>query len=342
MTLWNLTLWLNDYARQYPFTYMYCGYIHKVLVGLVDTASGNPKNKKEIKKEIKTKAKQLQSILAIDITNNLNMIKLLVKKLYKHNKWKNIMVAVSESGKIRLNYNEFILYFALDSDGTIKECNASNTIDSVLLYSKTPDNVFDNTKIFQFDQWMEELKYYHVNINGEDNLSMESRYGVGIRDLSKDDVILQSYGRIFAHYLNLQQNRMCTTRDITPEGLSYIYRVFLRDIVEVTKAPQEDLDTKIENFFKIVTHLVDNFPYKEVTILYTDTRTVTAMFRATTNDDISALRHVASISLKAEENGYIESITGKAHGKEEVVLYDRTEGLRPLTNWWKDDKNEEV
>ena len=34
MTLWNLTLWLNDYARQYPFTYMYCEYIHKVLVGL--------------------------------------------------------------------------------------------------------------------------------------------------------------------------------------------------------------------------------------------------------------------------------------------------------------------
>lgn len=342
MTLWNLTLWLNENARQYPFTYMYCEYIHKVLIGLVDTASGNPKNKKEIKKEIKTKAKQLQSILAIDITNNLNMIKLLVKKLYKHSKWKNIMVAVSETGKIRLNYDEFILYFTLDSDGTIKECNASNTIDSVLLYSKTPDNVFDNTKIFQFDQWMEELKRYHVNINGEDTLTMDSRYEVGIRDLSKDDVILQSYGRIFAHYLNLQQNRMCTTRDITPEELYYIYRVFLRDIVEVTKVPQEDLDTQIENFFKIVTYLVDNFPYKEVTILYTDTRTVTAMFRATTNDDVSTLRHVASISLKAEENGYIESITGKAHGKEEIVLYDRTEGLRPLTNWRKDDENEEV
>ena len=39
------------------------------------------------------------------------------------------------------------------------------------------------------------------------------------------------------------------------------------------------------------------------------------MFRTTTNDDISTLRHVASISLKADENGYIESITGKAHGK---------------------------
>lgn len=79
MTLCNLTLLLNNYARQYPFAYMYCEYIHKVLVGQVNTASGNPKNKKEIKKEIKTKAKQLQSILAIDITNNLNMIKLLVK-----------------------------------------------------------------------------------------------------------------------------------------------------------------------------------------------------------------------------------------------------------------------
>ena len=342
MTLWNLSLWLNDYARQYPFTYMYCEYIHKVLVGLVDTASGNPKNKKEIKKEIKTKARQLQSILAIDITNNLDMIKILVKKLYKHSKWKNIMVAVSETGKIRLNYDEFILYFALDNDGSIKECNASNTIDSVLLYSKTSDNVFDNTKIFQFDQWMEELKRYHVNTNGEDTLTMDSRYEVDIRDLSKDDVILQSYGRIFAHYLNLQQNRMCTTHNITPEELSYIYRVFLRDIVEVTKTPQEDLDIQIENFFKIVTSLIDNFPYKEVTILYTDTRTVTAMFRTTTNDDVSALRHVVSISLKADENGYIESITGKAHGKEEVVLYDRTEGLRPLTNWWEDDKNEKV
>ena len=335
MTLWNLTLWLNDYARQYPFTYMYCEYIHKVLVGQVDTASGNPKNKKEIKKEIKTKARQLQSILAIDITNNLNMIKILVKKLYKHSKWKNIMVAVSKLGEIRLNYDEFILYFTLDTDGSIKECNASNTIDSVLLYSKTSDNVSDNTKIFQFDQWLEELKRYHVNINGEDTLTMDSRYEVGIRDLSKDDVILQSYGRIFAHYLNLQQNRMYTKRDITPEGLSYIYKVFLRDIVEVTKTPQKDLDTQIENFFKIVTHLVDNFPYKEVTILYTDTRTVTAMFRTTTNEDLLALRHVASISLEADENGYIKSITGKAHGNEEVVLYDRKEGLRPLTNWWE-------
>ena len=342
MTLWNLSLWLNDYARQYPFTYMYCEYIHKVLVGLVDTASGNPKNKKEIKKEIKTKARQLQSILTIDITNNLDMIKILVKKLYKHSKWKNIMVAVSEAGRIRLNYDEFILYFALDNDGSIKECNASNTIDSVLLYSKTSDNVSDNTKIFQFDQWLEELKRYHVNINGEDNLSMESRYEVSIRDLSKDDVILQSYGRIFAYYLNLQQNRMCTTRDITPEALSYIYKVFLRDVVEVTGALQEDLNIQIENFFKIVTSLIDNFSYKEVTILYTDTRTVTAMFRTIANDGVSTLRHVASISLKADENGYIESITGKAHGKEEVVLYDGTEGLRPLTNWWKDDENEKV
>lgn len=179
------------------------------------------------------------------------------------------------------------------------------------------------------------LKYYHVNTNGEDTLTMDSRYEVGIRDLSKDDAILQSYGRIFAHYLNLQQNRMCTTRDITPEALSYIYKVFLRDIVEVTKTPQEDLDTQIENFFKIVTSLVDNFPYKEVTILYTDTRTVTAMFRTTANDDVSTLRHVASISLKADENGYIESITGIAYHKDGIVLYDKKDGLRPLENWWE-------
>ena len=83
MTLWDLTLLLNDNGRQHPFAFMYCEYIHKVLVGLVDTASGNPKDKKQIKKKIKTKAKQLQSILSIDITNNLNMIKILVKKLYK-------------------------------------------------------------------------------------------------------------------------------------------------------------------------------------------------------------------------------------------------------------------
>lgn len=341
MTLWNLTLWLNDYARQYPFTYMYCEYIHKVLVGQVDTASGNPKNKKEIKKNIKTKARQLQSILAIDITNNLDMIKTLVKKLYKHSKWKNIMVAVSELGEIRLNYDEFILYFTLDTDGTIKECRATNTIDSVLLYSKTADNVFDNTKIFLFDKWLEELKYYHVNTNGENTLTKDSRYEIGIRGLSTDEVILQSYGRIFAHYLGLHQYRIYNKCDITSDGLSYIYNVFLRDIAEVTGTLQEDLDIQIENFFKIVTPLVDNFPYKEVTILYTDTRTVTAMFRTATSDDISTLRHVASISLKADENGYIESITGKAHGKEEVVLYDRNEGLKPLTNWWKDD-NEKV
>lgn len=336
MTLWNLTLWLNDYARQYPFTYMYCEYIHKVLIGLVDAASGNPKNKKEIKKEIKTKAKQLQSILAIDITNNLNMIKLLVKKLYKHSKWKNIMVAVSELGRIRLNYDEFILYFTLDSDGTIKECRASNTIDSVLLYSKTSDNVSDNTKIFQFDQWMEELKYYHVNTNGEDTLTMDSRYEVSIRDLSKDDVILQSYGRIFAHYLNLQQNRMCTTRDITPEELSYIYRVFLRDIVEVTKAPQEDLDGQIENLVKIITHLSDNFAYKKVTVVYMGARTVSAMFKATRGEEgLFADTYDISITLEADEDGYIKSITGIAYHKDGIVLYDKKDGLRPLENWWE-------
>lgn len=342
MTLWNLTLWLNDYARQYPFTYMYCEYIHKVLVGQVDTASGNPKNKKEIKKNIKTKARQLQSILAIDITNNLDMIKTLVKKLYKHSKWNNIMVAVSELGEIRLQYDEFILYFTLDTDGTIKECRATNTIDSVLLYSKIAENASDNTKIFLFDQWLEELKYYHVNTNSENTLTKESRYEVGIRGQPTDEVILQSYGRIFAHYLGLHQYRIYGKCDITPDGLSYIYNIFLRDIAEATEIPQSELNAQIENFFKIVTPLVDNFPYKEVTILYTDTRTVTAMFRTTSNDDVTTLRHVASISLEADKNGYIESITGKAHGKEEVVLYDRNEGLKPLTNWWEADKNEEV
>lgn len=337
MTLWNLTLWLNDYARQYPFTYMYCEYIHKVLVGLVDTASGNPKNKKEIKKEIKTKARQLQSILAIDITNNLDMIKILVKKLYKHSKWKNIMVAVSETGKIRLNYDEFILYFALDNDGSIKECNASNTIDSVLLYSKTSDNVFDNTKIFQFDQWLEELKRYHVNINGEDNLSMESRYEVDTRDLSKDDIILQSYGRIFAHYLNLQQNRKCTTRNITPEELSYIYRVFLRDIVEVTKTPKSELDAQVENLFKIITHLADNFTYKTVSVVYMGARTVSAMFRVNHCDEggLSSCTYDISITVEADENGCIESITGIAYHKDGIVLYDKKDGLRPIENWWE-------
>ena len=346
MTLWNLSLWLNDYARQYPFTYMYCEYIHKILVGLVDTASGNPKNKKEIKKNIKTKARQLQSILAIDITNNLDMVKTLVKKLYKHSKWKNIMVAVSELGEIKLHYDEFILSFTLESDGAIKECRASfagsDAIDSILLYSKTPDNVFDNTKIFQFDKWMEALKYYHVNIDGEDTLTIDSRYKVSVKEISKDDAILQSYGRIVASYLDIQQSRIYNKYPAPRGEVTPIYNIFLKDIVEVTGALQEDLDIQIENFFKIVTHLVDNFPYKEVTILYTDTRTVTAMFRTTTNEDLLALRHVASISLEADENGYIKSITGKAHGKEEVVLYDRKEGLRPLTNWWKDDKNEKV
>ena len=346
MTLWNLSLWLNDYARQYPFTYMYCEYIHKVLVGLVDTASGNPKNKKEIKKNIKTKARQLQFILAIDITNNLNMVKTLVKKLYKHSKWKNIMVAVSELGEIKLHYDEFILYFTLDSDGTIKECRAaitaSDVIDGILLYSKTPDNVFDNMKIFQFDKWLEELKYYHVNIDGEDTLSMESRYEVDIKEISKDDAILQSYGRIVASYLDIQQNRIYNKYPAPRGEVTPIYNAFLRDIAEVTGTPQEDLDIQIENFFEIVTHLVDNFPYKEAIILYTDTRTVTAMFRTTTNDVVSTLRHIVSISLEAEENGYIKSITGKAYGNEEIILYDRKEGLGPLTNWWKEDKNEKV
>lgn len=336
MTLWDLTLLLNDNGRQHPFALMYCEYIHKVLVGLVDTASGNPKDKKQIKKKIKTKAKQLQSILSIDITNNLNMIKILVKKLYKYSKWKGICITVNELGEIRLNYDEFVLYFTLDNDGTIKECRASNTIDSVLLYSKTPDSVFDNTKIFQFDQWLEELKYYHVNTNNEDTLTLDSRYEVGAGDATKDDVILRSYGRVVAHYLGLHQYRVYKKCDISPEGLSYIYRLFLNDIVEVTKTPKSELDTQIENFFKIVTHLVDNFPYKEVTIVYTDTRTVCAMFR-TTQDEQGLLAHSydISITVEADENGCIESITGIAYHKDGIVLYDKKDGLRPLENWWE-------
>lgn len=265
------------------------------------------------------------------------MIKILVKKLYKHSKWKNIMVAVSELGEIRLNYDEFILYFSLDNDESIKECNASNTIDSVLLYSKTPDSVFDNTKIFQFDQWMEELKHYHVNTNGENTLTMDSRYEVSIRDLSKDDVILQSYGRIFAHYLNLQQNRKYTTRDITLEELSYIYRVFLRDIVEVTKTQQEDLNIQIENLFKIITHLADNFTYKKVSVIYMGARTISAMFRVNHYDEggLSSCAYDISITVEADENGCIESITGIAYHKDGIVLYDKKDGLRPIENWWE-------
>lgn len=94
------------------------------------------------------------------------------------------------------------------------------------------------------------MKRYHVNTNGEDTLTMDSRYEVGIRDLSKDDVILQSYGRIFAHYLNLQQNRMYTTRDNTPERLSYIYKVYLRNIADATGTPKSELDAQIETYLR--------------------------------------------------------------------------------------------
>lgn len=44
------------------------------------------------------------------------MIKILVKKLYKHSKWKNIMVAVSELGEIRLINDEFIPRIHVHSD----------------------------------------------------------------------------------------------------------------------------------------------------------------------------------------------------------------------------------
>lgn len=73
--------------------------------------------------------------------------------------------------------------------------------------------------------------------------------------------------------------------------------------------------------------------------MYMGARTVSAMFKVTHNEEgLSAYTYDISITLEADENGYIQSITGIAYHKDGIVLYDKKDGLRPLENWWKVNK----
>ena len=155
-------------------------------------------------------------------------------------------------------------------------------------------------------------------------------------DMTKDDIILRNYGHIVTHFLSVR-HKINNKRDNTPERLSYIYKVYLRNIADATGTPKSELDAQVENFFKIVTHLVDNFTYKKVSVVYMGARTVSAMFRVNHCDEggLSSCTYDISITVEADENGCIESITGIAYHKDGIVLYDKKDGLRPIENWWE-------
>ena len=155
-------------------------------------------------------------------------------------------------------------------------------------------------------------------------------------DMTKDDIILRNYGHIVTHFLSVR-HKINNKRDNTPERLSYIYKVYLRNIADATGTPKSELDAQVENLFKIITHLADNFTYKKVSVIYMGVRTVSAMFRVNHCDEggLSSCTYDISITVEADENGCIESITGIAYHKDGIVLYDRKDGLRPLENWWE-------
>ena len=155
-------------------------------------------------------------------------------------------------------------------------------------------------------------------------------------DMTKDDIILRNYGHIITHFLSVR-HKINNKRDNTPERLSYIYKVYLRNIADATGTPKSELDAQVENLFKIITHLADNFTYKKVSVIYMGTRTVSAMFRVNHCDEggLSSCTYDISITVEADENGCIESITGIAYHKDGIVLYDKKDGLRPIENWWE-------
>lgn len=158
-------------------------------------------------------------------------------------------------------------------------------------------------------------------------------------DMTKDDIILRNYGHIVTHFLSVQ-HRINNKRDNTPERLSDIYKVYLRNIADATGTPKSELDAQVENLFKIITHLADNFTYKKVSVIYMGARTVSAMFRVNHCDEggLSSCTYDISITVEADENGCIESITGIAYHKDGIVLYDKKDGLRPIENWWEVNK----
>lgn len=177
------------------------------------------------------------------------------------------------------------------------------------------------------------ITYYNSEIQDVWNFKETDR-----KDMTKDNIILQNYGRIITHYLSLR-HKINNKRDTTQEGLSYIYNSLLKEIADVTKTPKAELDAQIENLFKIITHLADNFEYKKVWVTYMGARTVSATFKVKRGEEgLFSYTYEISITLEADENGNIESITGIAYHKDGIVLYDKQDGLRPLENWWKVNK----
>ena len=199
-----------------------------------------------------------------------------------------------------------------------KSNNDSFEIDFTIMDGNTIDRV---------------ITYYNSEIRDVWNFKEVDK-----ENMTKNDIILRSYGRIITHYLSVGQG-IGNKRNDTSEGLPYIYNYLLKDIADVTKTPKSELDAQIENLFKIITHFSNNFAYKKVNVVYIGARTVSAMFKVTHDEQgLSAYTYDISITLEADENGYIQSITGIAYHKDGIVLYDKKDGLRPLINWWEINK----
>lgn len=209
----------------------------------------------------------------------------------------------------------------------------TDSFSVVVIFKSNNDHFEINFTIIDGNTIDRVITYYNSEIRDVWNFKEVDK-----ENMTKDDIILRSYGRIITHYLSVGQG-IGNKRNDTPEGLPYIYNYLLKDIADVTKTPKSELDAQIENLFKIITHFTNNFAYKKVCVMYMGARTVSAMFKVTHNEEgLSAYTYDISITLEADENGYIQSITGIAYHKDGIVLYDKKDGLRPLENWWKVNK----
>lgn len=209
----------------------------------------------------------------------------------------------------------------------------TDSFSVVVIFKSNNDRFEINFTIMDGNTIDRVITYYNSEIRDVWNFKEVDR-----ENMTKDDIILRSYGRIITHYLSVGQG-IGNKRNDTPEGLPYIYNYLLKDIADVTKTPKSELDAQIENLFKIITHFTNNFAYKKVYVMYIGARTVSAMFKVTHDEKgLSAYTYDISITLEADENGYIQSITGIAYHKDGIVLYDKKDGLRPLENWWKVNK----
>lgn len=206
---------------------------------------------------------------------------------------------------------------------------------SVVVIFKTNNDHFDiDFTIIDGNTIDKVITYYNSEIQNVWSFKEADK-----EDMTKDDIILRNYGHIVTHFLSVR-HKINNKRDNTPERLSYIYKVYLRNIADATGTPKSELDAQVENLFKIITHLADNFTYKKVSVIYMGTRTVSAMFRVNHCDEggLSSCTYDISITVEADENGCIESITGIAYHKDGIVLYDKKDGLRPIENWWDVNK----